>query len=65
MTNVEIAPMMHPQRAPEGVLAAMHLAWKSSAAMFPTPKIKMVAQFQKMALGLQTRKEIHYLAPKH
>ena len=46
---------MHPTRASMGERAAMHRAWKSSAARFPKPRMKMVAQFQKMALGKGVR----------
>jgi len=49
-TNPEI---MQPQRAVDGSLAAMHRAWKSSAAMLPTPRIKIVLQFQKIPFGLR------------
>ena len=51
MMNVRHPPRMHPIRASMGLFAAMQRAWKSSAARLPKPRMKMVAQFQKMALG--------------
>lgn len=54
--KVTTPPMMQPQRATEGDLAAMQRAWKSKAAKFPNARMKMVAQFQKMELGLEQKK---------
>ena len=42
---------MHPIRAVLGPLLAMHRAWKSNAAKFPKPRMKMVAQLKKIAFG--------------
>ena len=53
--KVKQPPMMHPIRASMGLFAAMQRAWKSSAARLPKPRMKMVAQFQKMALGKGVR----------
>jgi hypothetical protein len=56
MMKVTNPPIMQPQVAIEGVLAAMQRAWKSKAAKFPNARMKIVAQFQKIALGLQEEK---------
>jgi hypothetical protein len=51
MKKAKAPPIKHPMTAARGVLAAIHRAWKSIAAKFPTAKIMKVAQFQKIALG--------------
>lgn len=51
MKKVKHPPSKHPSEAPRGVLLAIQRAWKSSAATFPNAKIKIVAQFHKMAFG--------------
>ena len=56
MTKVASPPIMQPQVAIEGVFAAMQRAWKSKADKFPNARMKIVAQFQKIALGLQEEK---------
>ena len=42
--DVKRPPMMHPQLAVLGVLAAIQRDWKSKAARLPKARMKMVAQ---------------------
>ena len=49
--KVKHPPIKHPSVAVRGLMAAMHRTWKSRAAKLPNPKMIIVAQFQKMALG--------------
>jgi hypothetical protein len=57
ITKVTSPPIMQPQRAVNGSLVAMHLAWKSKAAKLPIPRIKMVHQFQNTAFGLNGKEK--------
>jgi hypothetical protein len=43
--RVKAPAIKHAYRAVLGDLAAIHRDWKSSAAKFPNPNIKIVAQF--------------------
>jgi hypothetical protein len=49
--KVKRPPSRQPYVAMDGVLAAIQRAWKSKAARFPRPRMKIVAQFHIIAFG--------------